>query len=96
MSATDRLYLAEDMPTLIVWGERDPMIPADHGRAAHAAIPHSRLELFPDAGHYPFAEDPERFVAVLRDFVEGTAAYAYDEETIRRRLREGAPIRNAA
>ena len=96
VSATDRLYLAEDMPTLIVWGERDPMIPADHGRAAHAAIPHSRLELFPDAGHYPFAEDPERFVAVLRDFVTKTTPYAYDEEAIRRRLREGAPIRKAA
>ena len=39
VSATDRLYLAEDMPTLIVWGERDPMIPAAHGHAAHALIP---------------------------------------------------------
>jgi pimeloyl-ACP methyl ester carboxylesterase len=92
VSATDRLYLAEGMPTLIVWGERDPMIPAHHGHAAHAAIPHSRLELFPGAGHYPFAEDPERFVAVLRDFVATTEPSVYDEETIRERLRAGAPI----
>jgi pimeloyl-ACP methyl ester carboxylesterase len=96
VSATDRLYLAEGMPTLIVWGERDPMIPADHGRAAHAAIPHSRLELFPDAGHYPFADDPARFVAVLTDFVATTEPSVYDEEAIRRRLREGAPIGVAA
>jgi pimeloyl-ACP methyl ester carboxylesterase len=90
VSATDRLYLAEGMPTLIVWGERDPMIPAAHGIAAHAAIPHSRLELFPQAGHYPFDEDPERFVAVLGDFIAGTEAAVYDEEEVRRRLRAGA------
>ena len=39
VSATDRLYLAADLPTLIVWGERDPIIPVAHGRDAHAAIP---------------------------------------------------------
>ena len=91
VSATDRLYLAEGMPTLIVWGERDPMIPAAHGIAAHALIPHSRLELFPDAGHYPFDEDPERFAAVLTDFVAGHRPAVYDEEAVRRRLIEGAP-----
>ena len=91
VSATDRLYLAEGMPTLIVWGERDPMIPVAHGIAAHAAIPHSRLEFFPGAGHYPFDEDPERFAAVLGDFVATTEPSHYDEEEIRRRLREGAP-----
>ena len=62
VSAHDRLYLAAGMPTLLLWGDRDPMIPAAHGIAAHEAIPHSRLELFPGAGHYPFDEDPERFV----------------------------------
>ena len=90
VSATDRLYLAEGMPTLIVWGERDPMIPAAHGIAAHALIPHSRLELFPDAGHYPFDEDPERFAAVLSDFVAGTEPAVYDEAEVRRRLIAGA------
>jgi pimeloyl-ACP methyl ester carboxylesterase len=91
VSATDRLYLAEGMPTLIVWGERDPTIPATHGIAAHAAIPHSRLELFPDAGHYPFDEDPERFAAVVSDFVATTEPAEYDEEAVRRRLLDGAP-----
>jgi pimeloyl-ACP methyl ester carboxylesterase len=91
VSATDRLYLAEDMPTLIVWGDRDPMIPAAHGIAAHALIPHSRLELFEGAGHYPFDEDPERFAEVLHDFIAGSPAAVYDEEAVSRRLREGAP-----
>jgi len=90
VSATDRLYLAAGMPTLIIWGEHDPMIPAAHGIAAHALVPHSRLELFPDAGHYPFDEDPERFAAVLSDFIATTEPSVYDEETTRRMLREGA------
>ena len=92
MSALDRLYLAAGMPTpLLLWGDRDPMIPSAHGIAAHAAIPHSRLELFPGAGHYPFEEDPERFVSVLRDFVAMTVPSSYDEDEIRRRLLAGAP-----
>jgi pimeloyl-ACP methyl ester carboxylesterase len=90
VSATDRLYLAEGMPTLIVWGDRDPMIPHHHGLAAADLIPHARLEIFPGAGHYPFDEDPERFAEVLRDFIVGTEPAVYDEEAVRRRLREGA------
>jgi pimeloyl-ACP methyl ester carboxylesterase len=91
VSAHDRLYLAAGMPTLLLWGDRDPMIPAAHGIAAHEAIPHSRLELFPGAGHYPFEEDPERFVSVLRDFIGMTEPSSHDEEEIRRRLLAGAP-----
>ena len=67
VSASDRLYLAPDMPTLIVWGERDSLIPVAHGRAAHELMPHSRLEIFEDAGHFPFRDDPLRFVAVLEE-----------------------------
>ena len=91
VSAQDRLYLAAGMPTLIVWGENDPMIPVAHGRAAHAEMPGSRLELFPDAGHFPFNDDPIRFAALLREFVAGTTPAEHDEERIRRLLlREAA------
>ena len=38
VSANDRLYLAAGIPVLVVWGERDPLIPVQHGRDAHAAI----------------------------------------------------------
>jgi len=48
VSATDRLYLLETMPTLIVWGERDHTIPLAHGRRAHEAIPHSFFQTLPD------------------------------------------------
>ncbi len=90
--AGDRLYLAAHMPTLIVWGDRDPFIPHHHGHATHAAIPGSRLEIFPDAGHYPHCEDPERFVAVLRDFMESTAAAAMSELAWREQFRATHPI----
>ncbi|MDQ3740685.1 MAG: alpha/beta fold hydrolase [Actinomycetota bacterium] len=87
VSATDRLYLAESMPTLIVWGERDSLIPADHGRAAQAAMPGSRLELFREAGHFPFNDDPDRFVDVLIDFIATTEASEYDEDRVRALMR---------
>ncbi len=72
VSATDRLHLSAAHPTLIVWGDRDPMIPVAHAQAAHAAIPGSRLEIFEGAGHFPHAEFPERFAEVVSEFIEST------------------------
>jgi pimeloyl-ACP methyl ester carboxylesterase len=72
VNANDRLYLAREVPFLIVWGERDRIIPVRHGRAAHELVPGSRLELFEDAGHFPHRDDPVRFAATLIDFIEGT------------------------
>jgi pimeloyl-ACP methyl ester carboxylesterase len=86
VSANDRLYLAAELPTLIVWGERDPIIPVAHGRGAHAAIPGSRLEVFADAGHFPHREDPIRFVSVLEDFLRGTRPAAIAESRWRELL----------
>jgi len=72
VSALGRLHRAARLPTLIVWGARDPFIPVSHARAAHDAIPGSRLEIFEGAGHYPHCEAPERFVDVVVDFVAST------------------------
>jgi pimeloyl-ACP methyl ester carboxylesterase len=72
VSAANRLHLAAAVPTLIVWGDADPIIPVSHAYAAHASIPGSRLEIFEGVGHYPHCEAPEQFVAVLSDFVETT------------------------
>jgi pimeloyl-ACP methyl ester carboxylesterase len=90
VNATDRLYLAAEVPTLLVWGERDPMIPAAHGRAAHAAMPGSRLEIFENAGHFPFQDDPERFADVLADFVAGTEPAQMNDDRTRALLRAHA------
>jgi pimeloyl-ACP methyl ester carboxylesterase len=88
VSATDRLYLAAELPTLIVWGERDPIIPVAHGRAAHDAIPGSRLEVFDGAGHFPHREHPARFVSVLERFVRTTKPAAMAEARWRELLRD--------
>jgi pimeloyl-ACP methyl ester carboxylesterase len=72
VSALNRLYRAAQLPTLIVWGARDPFIPVSHALAAHEAIPGSRLEIFEGVGHYPHCEAPERFVEVLVDFITST------------------------
>jgi pimeloyl-ACP methyl ester carboxylesterase len=87
VSATDRLYLAAELPTLIVWGERDPIIPVEHGRAAHAAIPGSRIEVFAGAGHFPHREHPARFVSVLEEFVATTEPATMVETRWRELLR---------
>jgi pimeloyl-ACP methyl ester carboxylesterase len=72
VSAHDRLDLAGLLPSLIVWGEKDSIIPVEHGEAAHAAMPGSRFEVFPEAGHMPHGADPERFAALLIEFCETT------------------------
>ena len=72
VSAEDRLYLTAALPTLIVWGSDDPIIPIEHGIRAHELMPGSRLEVFEGSGHFPHAEDPERFAEVLVDFIATT------------------------
>src|ERR687893_439726 len=72
VSAHDRLALAALLPTLVVWGEEDSIIPPAHGVAAHEAMPGSRLEVFPGAGHMPHADDPDRFARLLAEFCNET------------------------
>jgi len=74
VSALDRLYLAAHVPTLIVWGDRDDIIPVEHAYTAHETIPGSRLEILEGTGHFPHVEAPDRFVAVLTDFLDTTSA----------------------
>jgi pimeloyl-ACP methyl ester carboxylesterase len=90
VSAMDRLYLSAAVPSMVVWGGRDGVIPPSHARAAHRQMPGSRLEIFPDAGHYPHLDDPRRFVEVLVDFIESTEPAEADEATLRELLRGGA------
>lgn len=70
VSATDRLYLAELLPSMVIWGRHDPLIPVSHADVAHKGLPGSRLEIFEDAGHFPQLYDPFRFAAIMRDFIE--------------------------
>jgi pimeloyl-ACP methyl ester carboxylesterase len=88
--AGDRLYLAQAVPVLIVWGARDSIIPAGHGEDAHRAIPGSRLEVFEDVGHLPQLEAPGRFIAVLERFLRETEPAEFDRDEWRARLADAA------
>lgn len=89
VSAVDRLYLAEAMPVLIVWGARDRLVPAHHGEHAHRSIPGSRLEIFESVGHLPQLEAAPRFVSVLERFLAETEPSDYDLDDWLLRFRRG-------
>lgn len=72
VSASNRLHLVAEMPSLIIWGDADPIIPVHHAYDAHEAMEGSRLEIIPDVGHYPHCEAPSRFVSVMTEFIETT------------------------
>jgi len=89
VSALDRLYLAQALPSLIVWGDDDPIIPADHGRNAHEAMPGSRLEVLEGVGHFPQLERPLEFARILGRFLAQTEAAELDTATLRENLLAG-------
>ena len=72
VSAMDRLYLASPMPILIIWGDRDNIIPVSHAHAAHDALPGSQLVIIEGVGHFPQIEAPEQFVSALVEFMDST------------------------
>jgi pimeloyl-ACP methyl ester carboxylesterase len=91
VSAVDRLYLASQVPVMIVWGTEDRIIPVEHARAAHRRMPGSRLEILKGVGHFPHAEDPEGFVHLMEDFMRSTKASQVTPAAWRRLLAERRP-----
>jgi pimeloyl-ACP methyl ester carboxylesterase len=85
----DRCYLTQSVPVQLVWGAHDSVIPVSHAQMAHAAMPGSRLEIFPKSGHFPFHDFPDRFVEVVEQFVDSTEAAEYDQDRLRSLLRAG-------
>ncbi len=92
LDGTERLYLLADTPVLLVGGDRDSVIPVTHTLAAHDLLPTSRLELFDGAGHFPHAEQPQRFAQVLLDFLTTSRPARSDAESMRRQLLSTVPV----
>ncbi len=90
VDASDRLYLAAHVPTMIVWGDQDGIIPVEHGYAAHELIPTSRLEILEGVGHFPHVEQADTVANLLIDFVESTDSASTRHEALRDVLLEGA------
>jgi pimeloyl-ACP methyl ester carboxylesterase len=85
----DRCYLTESVPVQLIWGSDDSVIPVSHARLAHAAMPGSRLEVFERSGHFPFHDDPDRFVETVERFIDSTEPATHDQELLRQLLRTG-------
>ena len=83
ISAVDRLYLAEKMPSMIIHGDRDQIIPVDHAEIAHEAMPGSRLEILPGAGHFPQLAEPMKIARLLSEFIDETEAAEVEAEDMR-------------
>lgn len=85
----DRCYLTESVPVQLIWGRQDSVIPVAHAHLAHAAMPGSALEIFERSGHFPFHDDPDRFVEIIERFVDTTVPAVHDQELLRSLLRTG-------
>lgn len=57
------------VPTLLVWGEGDGVVSTDYGRGYAGLIPGAKLEVIPQAGHFPQMEQPQRFLTALKSFI---------------------------
>ncbi|MDT5163839.1 MAG: hypothetical protein QOC88_733 [Mycobacterium sp.] len=72
VSALGKIHVSHGLPTLLIWGEQDRIIPVAHGYAAHDAVPGSRLEVLAGVGHFPHVEAPTAVVGILDDFIATT------------------------
>jgi pimeloyl-ACP methyl ester carboxylesterase len=92
VSAMDRLYLMSPMPILIIWGDRDDIIPVSHAYSAHEATPGSRLVIIEGVGHFPQIEAPEQFVAALVNFIDSTEPARLGTEDRKSMLQERSEL----
>src|SRR3954471_11965620 len=87
VDARDRLYLAADLPLLVVWGGKDAIIPVRHGRDLAEQVPGTRFEVFDQSGHFPHLTEPRRLAQLVAAFVAETEAAQLDPSTLTERLR---------
>lgn len=69
VSAKQHFEKFESLPSLLVWGGKDRMIPASHADNIRREVPNSHVEIFPSAGHFPQLDEPDLFFRVLDRFL---------------------------
>lgn len=87
----DRAYLTRNLPTMVIWGSDDSVIPSAHADVAHRALPGSRLEIFEGSGHFPHHDDPVRFLKALREFLRETPPNEHSQSRWRQLLNDAGP-----
>ena len=98
VTMADRAYLTEEMPMAVIWGRDDRVIPVRHASNAAALAPKARVEVIPNAGHFPHKDHPQRFARIVHDFVRSTPPATYSRTRFRSLLKNGrttslSPIR---
>jgi pimeloyl-ACP methyl ester carboxylesterase len=78
VTSRDRLYLTAAIPTLLIWGARDPILPVAHARVAADALPGAQLEVVARAGHLPHRSRPQGFADSLLGFLASTVPAHHD------------------
>jgi hypothetical protein len=80
------------MPLCVIWGRDDAVLPVRQSNTIAVLAPHARVEVFPNAGHFPHKDHPDRFVRVVNHFMRSTQPSVYDRDLIRALLERGGRI----
>ncbi len=92
VTMADRAYLTEAMPMAVIWGEDDQVIPVRHASRVGEIAPNARVEVIPNAGHFPHKDHPQRFARLVHEFIRSTQPAAYSRARFRSLLKAGRPI----
>ncbi|PUA78970.1 alpha/beta fold hydrolase [Nocardioides currus] len=92
VTVSDRAYLTEAMPMCVIWGRNDQIIPVRHAGNAAVLAPSARVEVLPNAGHFPHKDHPQRFTRIVNDFIRTTEPATYDRERWRDLLEAGPQV----
>ena len=89
VTMADRAYLTEAMPMCVVWGRDDKVIPVRHASNAAALAPNARVEVIPNAGHFPHKDHPHRFAKIVNEFIRTSQPATYSRARFRNLLKNG-------
>jgi pimeloyl-ACP methyl ester carboxylesterase len=85
VSALNRLHLSAELPTMVIWGDQDHIIPVEHAYAVQQALPSCRLEVLGGVGHFPHVERPDVVVDLISQFIDTTEGRAVAPRSTKRR-----------
>ncbi len=89
VTMSDRAYLTQEMPMGVIWGRDDKVIPVRHASNAAALAADARVEVIPNAGHFPHKDHPLRFAKIVHEFIRTTQPATYSRARFRALLKSG-------
>ena len=92
VTMADRAYLTDAMPMCVVWGRDDAVIPVRHASNAARLAPKARVEVIPNAGHFPHKDHPHRFAKIVHEFIRTTQPAQYSRARWRNLLRTSGVV----